>query len=142
MRISSALILLLFFSGCASNAFTVTLFRTARTTGVTERYAVNEDALGTKTIALPADSDSKPATFAIDPKLVANIHVLIMDSLASLAAIDLHDSSELTTGIDIDARNTHKEISWANVDPPKLTTPVLDSLYHIMLRVEAEMISQ
>jgi hypothetical protein len=34
----------------------------------------------------------------------------------------------------------HQKITWANVDPPKLATPMLDSLYHMMLRVEAEMI--
>jgi hypothetical protein len=141
MRIPSALIFLLVFSGCASDAFTVTLFRTARATGVTERYAVNQDAIGTKTITLPADTDFIRSTYTIDPKLVAKIHVLITDSLASLAALELHDTGELTTGLHIDTRNTHKEISWANVDPPKLATPLLDSLYHIMLRAEAEMIS-
>jgi hypothetical protein len=139
MRISIALLFLL-VCGCASNELTVTLVRTGEVSGITERYSVNQDALGTKSIALGPDSDAKRSSYPIDRQLALNVHKLVADSLASIAAIKLNDTGEVTTGLQIDSRNTHQEISWANVDPPKLATPVLDSLYHIMLRVEAEMI--
>ncbi len=142
MRILLALLFLLFIAGCASNTFTVTLFRTSDVSGITERYAVDQGALGTKTVTLGSDSSavSKRTTYSIDRQLTQSVHGLVTDSLAPLLAIKMDDTGEVTTGLQIDAGNSHQKISWADVDPPKLGTPVLDSLYHIMLHVEAEMI--
>ncbi len=142
MKITLALLLPLFFVGCSSDTCTVTLFRTGGVSGITERYAVDQSALGTKTIALGTDSDAKRSTYSIDRQLADNVHRLVTDSLASFAAITLNDTGEMTTGLQIDARTMHEKITWANIDPPKLGTPVLDSLYRLMLRVEAEMIPQ
>jgi hypothetical protein len=140
MRIPLALLLLLFFAGCASDTFTVTLVRTGGVSGITERYSVNQDGIGMKSVLLSMDSDSKPAMYSIDKQLAFRVHSLITGSLASFSAINMNDTGEMTTGLQIDARNTHKTITWLNVDPPKRVTPALDSLYRIMLRVEAEMI--
>jgi hypothetical protein len=137
---TTLVLLLLLVCGCASNECTVTLIRTGEVSGITERYSVNQDALGTKIMALGTDSDAKRTTYSIDRQLALNVHTLVTDSLASLEAIQLNDTGEVTTGLQIDTHNSHQKIMWANVDPPKLATPIVDSLYHTMLRVEAEMI--
>jgi hypothetical protein len=141
MRIPLAILVLLFFTGCASEMFTVTLVRTGEVSGITERYSVDQDGNGMKTIRLSTDSDSKPTTYSIDKQLTLRVQTLVTDSLASLTAINMNDTGEVTTGLQIDARNTHKSIMWANVDPAKPVPAVLDSLYRIMLRVEAQMIA-
>jgi len=141
MKITSTLLFLLFFVGCASSGeLTVTLFRSGGVSGITERYAVDQDAIGTKTIALGTDSEAKRSTYSIDRQLAQNVRRLVTDSLASLAAITMNDTGEVTTGLQIDAGTMHEKITWENVDPPKLATPVLDSLYRMMLHVEEEMI--
>jgi hypothetical protein len=142
MRNRLALIFLFpIFAGCASNEFTVTLFRTGAVSGITERYSVNQDGLGTKIIALSADSESKRSTYSIDHQLTLKVRTFVKDSLAFLVPIPMRDTGEMTTGLQIDEKNVHREIMWAKVDPPKLASSALDSLYHIMLRVEAEMTS-
>jgi hypothetical protein len=139
MRITLPFLFLL-VCGCASNECTVTLIRTGEVSGITERYSVDQAALGTKIKALGTDSDAKRTTYSIDRQLAQNVRGLVTDSLTSLMAITLNDTGEVTTGLQIDTHNTHQKITWANVDPPKLPTPIIDSLYHQMLRVEAEMI--
>ncbi len=139
MRIILALLVLPIFFGCASNAFTVTLIRTGTVSGITERYAVNQDAVGTKSIALGTDSDAKRSTYAIDPQLMLRVRALAVDSFPLLSAITLHDTGEVTTGIEIDAHHSHVEIMWAKVDPPRNEPSVLDSFYQLMLRVEGRM---
>jgi hypothetical protein len=143
MRILLALLFLLFIAGCASNTFTVTLFRTSEVSGITERYAVDQNAFGTKTVTLGSDSNavSKRTTYSIDRQLTQSVRGLVTDSLSTFLAIKMSDTGEVTTGLQIDAGNNHEKITWADVDPPKLGTPVLDRLYHIMLHVEADMIS-
>lgn len=138
MRFSFTLLLLL-CCGCASEEFRVTLIRAGEVSGITERYTVNQNALGTKTVTLPSDSEPKPTTYTIDSKLVADLRGLLTDSLATIAALNVHDTGALTTGLQIDKRDIHKTITWVSVDPPELPTPVLDSLYHLMLHVESEM---
>ena len=91
---------------------------------------------------VPNDSESKQWTYSVDPKLLAEIRGLITDSLQALSKIASHDTGELTSGITIAAEKTQSEITWANVDPPKMAMPAFDSLYSIMLRVESNMISQ
>jgi hypothetical protein len=142
MRILLALLFLLCIAGCASNTFTVSLIRTSEVSGITERYSVDQSALGTKTVTLGSDSSavSNRTTHSIDRQLTQSVRGLVTDSIASLLAIKMSDTGEVTTGIQFDAGNNHQKITWADVDPPKLGTPVLDSLYHIMLHVEAEMI--
>ena len=140
MKITLALLFLL-VCGCASNEVTVvTLVRTGEVSGITERYSVNQDALGTKTIALGTDSDAKRSTYSIDRQLARRVQRLVTDSLASLTAIKLNDTGEVTTGLQIDTRNVHQKIIWANIDPPTFATPAFDSLYRMLLQVEAEMI--
>jgi hypothetical protein len=142
MRLAIFLVLV---SGCASRQFTVTLFRSGGASSITERYSVNQDGVGTKAVSVPlgtmvhSDSESKQWTHAIDPKLAMQVRGLINDSLEALSKIGLHDSSETTSGIRIDMEESHKEITWANVDPPKMFSPAFDSLYEIMLRVETNM---
>ena len=108
--------------------------------GITERYSVNRKALGTKTTHLASILDAKRSTYSIDGQLAQNVQRLVTDSVATLAAITMNDTGEETTGLQIDMRAMHEKITWANIDPPKLGTPVLDSLYRMMLHVEAEMI--
>ena len=147
MKIRLALLLLL-VTGCAPRQFTVTLFRTGGASSIDERYSVNQDGVGNKTVKVhlgtivPNDSESKQWTYSVDPKLLAEIRGLITDSLQALSKIASHDTGELTSGITIAAEKTQSEITWANVDPPKMAMPAFDSLYSIMLRVESNMISQ
>jgi len=153
MKIKLAIFLLL-FSGCASRQFTVTLFRSGGASSITESYSVNQDGVGTKLAKAPlgmivsADSASKQWTNSVDPKLLLELRGLMTDSLQSLSKIESHDTigttvhlGELTSGITIDAEKMHKEITWANIDPPRMDVPAFDSLYIIMLHVESNMIS-
>ncbi len=130
----------MFLVGCASETFTVTLFRTKGVSGISERYSIDQDNHGIRSIALGDDSDAKRSSYTIDGQLTSRVHTLAVDSLVSLSAIKMRDTSELTTGLLIDARNAHVEISWANIDPPDSASPLLDSLYRTMLLVEAKMI--
>ena len=141
MKIRLALLLIL-VSGCASRQFTVTFFRTGGVSSITERYSVNQDGVGTKLVKIPLDSESKQWTYSVDPKLLAELRGIMTDSIQSLSKIELHGTGELTSGITIDEEKTHNEITWANVDPPKMGVPAFDSLYSIMLRVESNMISR
>ncbi|HET6401421.1 MAG TPA: hypothetical protein VFH95_08490 [Candidatus Kapabacteria bacterium] len=141
MRLTLALVLAL-FCGCASENFSVTLFRSNGASGISERYGVDQNGLGTKTVIALADSDSKRRTCAIDPALAAEVRRFVTDSLAPLSAIQLHDTSSAISGVQIVAGGEQREIAWANVDPPELSTPALDSLYHLMLRVETQMAIQ
>jgi hypothetical protein len=139
MRFYFALLFLLLV-GCASDKFSVTMFRTGGVSGISERYSINQDNRGVRSISLGDDSDAKRSNYTIDGQLTSRVHALVVDSLASLSAIKMRDTGELTTGLQIDARNVHMEISWANIDPPDSATPLLDSLYRTMLLVEAKMI--
>jgi hypothetical protein len=139
MKITLALLFLL-FCGCSTEELTVTLFRTGEVSGITERYSVNQDALGTKTIALGTDSDAKRSTYSIDRQLARRVQRLVTDSSASLAAISINDTGGVTTGLQVDTRSIHQKITWVNIDPPQHVTPAFDSLYRMMLQVEAEMI--
>ncbi|HEY3875328.1 MAG TPA: hypothetical protein VGM92_07610 [Candidatus Kapabacteria bacterium] len=135
----SALFVLFILSGCASSDYTVTLFRTAQATGITERYSVDSKALGTKTVILPSDTNGLRSTHGIDHEIVQSIEAILRDSLSKIEQIPLHGTGSMTTGLTIDSRDTHTEISWPDIDPPKLETGAIDSLYHLMLRAEDEM---
>ena len=139
MRLT-VIILALCIAGCASRHFTVVLFRNDSASNIEERYAVDQDAVGTKTVKTPVDSESTAKKYTIDKLLVTKIDGLLYDSTKSLLAIDRKDKGEMISGIAIDEKNTHREITWSNVDPPVLT-PAFDSLYHLMLLVEQQMVS-
>ena len=134
----TAFIFLFVLTGCSS-PFTVTLWRSG---GVAEeRYAVDQDGVGTKTVEMPIDSETIK-TYKIDKVLVSKIGTLLHDSTKSLLAVELNSrGNEMTSGITIDEKNVHHEMTWADVDPPILNTPVLDSLYHLMLVARQQMTS-
>ncbi len=117
------------------------MFRTSEVSGVTERYSVNQNAIGTKSILLGADTAANRSTHLVDRQLILQVRNLVLDSLTSLSSILMRDSGVVTTGIQIDALHSHIAITWPKVDPPINAPPLLDSLYNLMLRVESKMIT-
>ena len=88
---------------------------------------------------MQVDSESTVKKYSIDKLLVTKIGGLLRDSTKSLMITDRRDKGKMTSGIAIDEKNTHQEITWSEVDPPVLT-PAFDSLYHLMLLVERQMV--
>jgi hypothetical protein len=141
MKLYLALFLLPLLASCASEQFTVSLARTGAVSGIREQYSLDQDGIGTKTIGLTTDSESAHSNYHIDPSFTLRVRTLITDSIGSLKRVASQDTGEMTTSLQINTKNIHKEITWANVDPPEKASPAVDSLYHIMLHIEAEMIA-
>ncbi len=92
-----------------------------------------------KVIEMPGDTESRCWRLQVDRKIVSEMQALLRDSLESIAAIELHATGELTTGILVDNGTVHHEMTWPNIDAPVLGTSIVDSLHHLMLRAESQM---
>lgn len=125
--------------GCATSDFTVTLFRTASSTGISERYSVDSKGNGTKTLVIPPDTSGIRTNHAIDPAIVEHLTHILHDSVTALNNLTHQGMGTVISGLDIETSDLKKELTWENIDPPKLSTGVVDSLYQLMLHAELEM---
>jgi hypothetical protein len=118
--------------------FTVTLSRGGGFSGLQEKYEFVDDGSTKKASRLPGEAErvfpSKPVPEMVEPvRDFLNRHYDVIDTL------DFQLTGNMTTSIILKLDDKEPRFSWPNLDPPRLETVVLDSLYQLMLEVQSMM---
>ncbi len=122
-------------SGCAGGPRSVSLSHTGGISGIEQRYSIERDGHIYERAKLSLDTLRITRSGVAEPRMTAEVFDVIERHQAELDTLKLQGSGNLTTTLAIEGKRVHS-LQWPNLDPPHISTTVVDSLYHMMLQIQ------
>lgn len=131
-------LLLLLITGCAGGSRTVAISHSGGVSGIEQRYSIDTKGLILERSKLSQDTFRIVRSGAADPILTRNIFAFVARYAHELDTLKLQGTGNLTTALTLTDGSYEKILQWPNLDPPHISTGVVDSLYQMMLGVQEQ----
>lgn len=126
--------------GCSSTRerewTSISLTRYGGFSGLEETTELQSSGIARKHMHFPNKPDTTVKQLTIEKALFDSVANYVDRSFPALEHTTLQGSGNMTTRLDIAGKEHSISLSWPNIDPPASAPTEVDTVYHLMMRVQ------